>query len=139
MKKIITIAFFLCFVAATNTFAQTEALDCTNDFKEVKAAFQKRVRNASTEFKYFLHAEESFDFEDIAESDLLDKKSKKKIQEYNYFILEDSGGGVFFIMLIKKEEEEAVIFMFIDEDGLEGIGVVKCSNDEINKALALYQ
>jgi len=86
MKKIL---FIILFFSAGYLFSQdVKVLETSNDFTEIMRGFQKRVRDASREFKYFIHNESPFDFEDGEEGDLFDKKAKRTIGNKKYFIFE---------------------------------------------------
>jgi hypothetical protein len=138
MKKILVVAFFLFIVAAVGTFAQTDAtkvIEASNDFAEIKVAFQRRVHNASSEFKYFLHDESPFDVEKGAEGELFDKKGKRTIENKRYFIFDISSESVYFLFLVNKEDAIAISFFFINDWLAEA---TQCSDDEIDKALASY-
>ena len=138
MKKILVISIFIFLIVAVGAFAQTDATrvyEASNDFTVIKAAFQKRVHDASLDFKYFFHNESPFDVEKGAEGELFDKKAKRTIANKRYFIFEVSSEGVYFLILVNKEEAKAVAFFFINELLVEA---TECSAMEINKALALY-
>ena len=120
------------------TFAQTDATkvyEASNDFTIIKAAFQKRVHDASLDFKYFFHNDSPFDVEKGAEGELFDKKAKRTIANKRYFIFEVSGGGVYFLILVNKEDTKAIAFFFINDMLVEA---TECSDVEIDKALASY-
>jgi hypothetical protein len=141
MKKILAMVVFLFAIVVTSSFGQEDDIkihECSNDFREIGAAFQRRVHNASSEYKYFIHDESPFDIENGAESEVFDKKAKRRIGKNKYFIFEtfDSDVGVYLLMFVNREDSKAIAFFFMNNDWLEE--VIPCSQAEINKALRLY-
>jgi hypothetical protein len=140
MKKILALAVFLFAVAVTSIFGQEDpikVLECSNDFWEIGAVFQRRVHNASSNYKYFFHDESPFDFENGAEGEIFDKKAKRIIGKNKYFIFETTNGDtdIYLLFLVNKEDSKAIAFFFINEWFEE---VTPCSRAEIDKALSLY-
>jgi uncharacterized protein YxeA len=124
MKKILVAVVFLFLVAVTDAFAQTDSVrvfESSNNFVEIKNAFQRRLQSASLEFKYFFHIQNSFNYED---------GRKRK-----YFIFEAYEGDIYFLFLVNKKDSKTIGFIFINEEIEEA---TQCSDIEINKALALY-
>ena len=134
MKKIL---FILMIFSAGYIFSQdVKVYETSNDFTEIMRAFQKRVHDASREFKYFIHDESPFDFEDGEEGELFDKKAKRTIGNKKYFIFEIFDDEmVSFIFLVNREDSKSIVFFFINERHGEAI---ECSAFEIDKALVLY-
>ena len=138
MKKILVVVAFLFVVVGTDAFAQTDPIrvfESSNNFTEIKSAFQRRLYSASREFKYFFHTQDSFDFEDGPEGELFDKEAKTQIGKRKYFIFGTSEGGIYFLFLVNKKDSKTIGFFFIN-DAIEE--ATQCSDVEINKALALY-
>jgi len=144
MKKILPLTVFLFFVVVANTLAQTadiRVFETSNDFAEIKGAFQRRLYDASSEYKYFFYQLEGFvvnlGIEDQleVEDQLFDKKARKAISRNKYFIFEANEGGIFFIFLVNKENSKAIVFLFF----ASWFQAAKpCSRDEIDEALAWY-
>jgi hypothetical protein len=143
MKKILAVTVSLFVLAVTGVFAQidsTRVLETSNDFAEIREAFQKRLYDVSSDFKYFYHhvgVVSPFDV-DETEGGLFDRKAKIAIRKNKYFVFEITYGGGLGpgIILVNKEDLAAVVFNF-NNDWFDG-GIV-CSQAEIDKALALYQ
>jgi len=132
MKKIVVAVFFLFVIAVTDSFAQTDSVtifESSDNFAEIKSAFQRRLNSASREFKYFFHTKDTFYFEDDPESELFDKT---KMQ---YFIFEANDGELYYLILVNKKDSKAIGFFFINDVFRNA---TQCSDVEINKALALY-
>jgi len=147
MKKILALAFFLFVLAGANTFAQTadtRVFETSNDFAEIKGAFQRRLYDASSEYKYFFHQLEGFvvnlEIEDQleVEDQLFDKKARKAISRNKYFIFEEARKGLYFLVLVNKENSEAISFLFSSNVPSLFQAAEPCSRDEIDKALAWY-
>jgi hypothetical protein len=141
MKKILALVVFFFAIGVTSSFGQEDAievLECSNDFKEIGAVFQRRVHNASSDYKYFFHDESTFDIENGAEGEVFDRKAKRKIGNKKYFIFEtfDSDVGIYLLSFVNREDSKAILFFFINNDELEE--AIPCSQAEINKALRLY-
>jgi len=138
MKKVVIIAIFLFVMAVADVFTQTDdirVLEAFNNFAEIKETFQRRVHDASLEYKYFYHDESPFDVENGAESELFNKKAKKIISKNKYFIFELSSGSVYFLFLANKDDAKAIAFFFMDDLLVDA---TQCSDVEINEALASY-
>jgi hypothetical protein len=138
MKRIIVFVFIGLAISVTSAFAQTDSVrvfENSNNFAEIKSAFQRRLHSASLEYKYFFHIQESFDFEDGPEGEIFDKEAKTKIGKRKYFIFEASEDGVYFLFLVNKKDSRTIGFFFINDEVEEAI---QCSDVEIKKALALY-
>jgi len=143
MKKIL-LAVVLFLVAAAGVFAQTDAIrvfETSNDFAEIKGAFQRRLYDASSEYNYFFHQQEGFvvnlEIEDQleVEDQLFDKKARKAISRNKYFIFETARKGLYSLVLVNKDDAEAVAFIFIND---QVKGATPCSKAEIKSALGLY-
>jgi len=146
MKKILAVAVFFL-VAVANTFVQTadtRVFETSNDFAEIKGAFQRRLYDASSEYKYFFHQLEGFvvnlEIEDQleVEDQLFDKKARKAISRNKYFIFEASVKGGYYLVLVNKENSKAISFLFSSNFASWFQAVTPCSKDEIDKALAWY-
>jgi len=138
LKKLLTLAIFLFVVTATSVFTQTDSVrvfENSNNFAEIKSAFQRRLHSASLEYKYFFHIQEAFDFKDGLEGTIFDKEAKMKIGKRKYFIFEASEDDVYFLFLVNKKDSKTIGFFFINDEIEEA---TQCSDVEINKALALY-
>jgi len=135
MKKIL---FIIMFFSAAYIFSQdVKVYETSNDFTEIIGAFQRRVHDASRKFKYFVHNESPFDFEDGEEGELFNKKAKRTIGNKKYFIFEIYDDEmVSFLFLVNREDSKSIVFFFINERHGEAI---ECSVAEMDKALALYQ
>jgi hypothetical protein len=147
MKKIlaVTVSFFV--LAVAGVFAQTDStrvLEISDDFTEIKTLFQKRLFNASAEFKYFLHYDGPFDIENGYLIQLLNVKEREAIDKKKYFIFEatdtmtgstPTGIHMYLLFLVNKEGQEAVSFAFIN-DWVKS--ATFCSKAEIKSALNLY-
>jgi uncharacterized protein YxeA len=135
MKKLLTLATFLFVIAATSAFAQTDddtrVIEASNDFVEIKTAFQKRVHDASLNFKNFFHEKSPFDI-DGKQSELFNKKAHKTISKNKYFIFDL---GKYFLFFVNKEDGIAIVFFFTNSSILSP---TPCSQAEIDKALGLY-
>jgi hypothetical protein len=121
-----------------STFADTNTvtvLECSNNFTEIKGAFQRRLYDASSKFKYFYHDDTPFDIEDGEEGELFDKKGKKKIGKNKYFLFETSDDDMFFLFFVNNEDLEAIAFFFFNDWFDEAI---TCSRNDINMALGSY-
>jgi len=126
-------------------FAQTDAIrvfETSDAFTEIKAAFQKRLYAASSEYKYFLHNDGPFDIENENEyeSQFFDAKAREAIGNKKYFIFETTDimtGSIamYLLILVNKDDAEAVTFLFIN-DWVKS--VTPCSKAEIKRALDLY-
>jgi hypothetical protein len=128
---------FLFVVTAASTFAQTDDTDvrvfeASNDFVEIKTAFQKRLHDASLDFKYFHHEKSPFDV-DGKQSELFNKKAQKKMSNNKYFIFDYY--GIYLLFLVNKEDRTAIVFFFTNSSILSP---TPCSQAEIDKALDLY-
>jgi len=81
MRKILPLAFFLFVVTVGNTFEQTRILEISNDSAEIREAFQKRLYDVSSEFKYFYHLVVSpFDVNET-EGEFFNRKAKIAIRK----------------------------------------------------------
>jgi hypothetical protein len=136
MKKLLTLAFFLFIVSVATAFAQTDddtrVFEASNDFVEIKTAFQKRVHDASLNYKYFFHEKSPFDV-DGKQSELFNIKAQKKISNNKYFIFDYK--GIYMLFLVNKEDGTAIVFFFTNDAYLSP---TRCSQAEIDKALGLY-
>jgi len=138
MRKILVFAVFLFVITVTGAFTQTDSVsvfESSNNFAEIKSAFQRRLHNASLGYKYFFHLQNPFNFEDGPEGEIFDKEAKTKIGKRKYFIFEAYEGGIYFLLLVNKKDSRMIGFFFINENIEEA---TQCSDVEINKALALY-
>jgi len=138
MKKIL---FLIMFLSVGYVFSQDiKVFETSNDFTEVMGAFQRRLHNVSPEYKYFLHDESPFDFEDGEEGELFDKKTKRTIGNKKYFIFEIYNGEVseevYLLFLVNREDSKTIAFFLINERLVEA---AECSDAEIDKTLATYQ
>jgi len=135
LRKFLTLAFFLFIVVAVGTFAQTDddarVIEASNNFAEIKGAFQRRVHDASLEFMYFHHEKSPFDV-DGKQSELFNKKAHKTISKNKYFIFDL---GRYFLFFVNKEDGTAIVFFFTNSSILSP---TPCSQAEIDKALGLY-
>jgi len=89
MKKFLPLALFLFIIASAFGWDKIEikVFETSNDFAEIREAFQKRLYDASLEFKYFYHLVVSplpFD----VDGELFDRKAKIAIRKNKYFIVE---------------------------------------------------
>jgi hypothetical protein len=133
MKKYL---FILMFLSAGYVFSQDiKVFETSNDFAEIKGAFQRRLHNISRDFNYFIFNESPFDFDDGEEGELFDKKAKRTIGNKNYFIFEIYDENIYCLFLVNREDSKTIAFFFINERLGEAI---ECSEDEIDKALASY-
>jgi hypothetical protein len=138
MRKVLSLAFFLFVVASAfgRDKIEIKVFETSNDFAEIREAFQRRLYDASSKFKYFYHLVVSpFPFD--IDGELFDRKAKIAIRKNKYFIAEIAYGGDLGpgIILVNKENLKAVVFNFNNE-GFEG--AIPCSQAEIDKALGLY-
>jgi hypothetical protein len=135
LKKLLTLATFLFIVTTANVFAQTDddtrVIEASNDFVEIKTAFQKRVHDVSLDFKYFHHVKSPFDV-DGKQREMFNKKAHKTISKNKYFIFDF---GRYFIYLVNKEDSTTIAFFFTNDLLLSS---TPCSQAEIDKALDLY-
>jgi hypothetical protein len=136
MNRLLTLATFLFVVTVASAFAQTDddtrILEVSNDFEEIKTAFQRRVHDASLEFKYFHHEKSPFDVNG-KQSELFNIKAQKKISNNKYFIFDYK--GIYMLFLVNKEDGTAIVFFFTNSSILSP---TPCSQAEIDKALGLY-
>ena len=123
MRKMVAVATFLFLVTSTSAFAQgldaIGVFETSNDFAEIKEVFQRRLYDASSEYAYFFHQLERFDFNSDVEDKLFNKKARKAISKNQYFIFE-------------------IAFRFSDNFPSRFQAGRACSRDEIDKALADY-
>jgi hypothetical protein len=143
MRKILPFAIFLFVIASAfgRDKIEIKVFETSNDFAEIKEAFQKRLYHASSEYKFFYHLVVSPPFD--IDGELFDRKAKIAIRKNKYFIAEIAYGGDLGpgIILVNKENLKAVVFHFNYEE-FEGVILsllsFPCSKTEIDKALALY-
>jgi hypothetical protein len=141
LKKFLALATFLSVVAVASSFAQTpdttRGFEATNDFTEIKGAFQRKLYEASSKYKYFHHQLEGF-VVNIEFEDELSKKTKKGISKNQYFIFETTDRGIYYLTLVNKENANAIVFYFFNNSypwfGEEN----RSSRAGIDKALADY-
>jgi len=85
MKKSIVAVFFLFVIASAfgREKIETKVFETSNDFEEIWEAFQKRLYNASSDFKYFNHHVEVISPFDVdgTEGGLFDRKAKIAIRK----------------------------------------------------------
>jgi hypothetical protein len=137
MKRVIAFVFIGFAISAASAFAQNSVrvFESSNNFAEIKSAFQRRLHSASQGYKYFFHIQGPFDFEDGPEGEIFDKEAKTKIGKRKYFIFEAYEGEIFFLFLVNKKNSRTIGFFFINDEIEEAI---QCSDVEIDKALAGY-
>ena len=154
-KKFLLLAIFLFVIASAfgRDKIEIKVFETSNDFAEIREAFQKRLYDVSSEFKYFYHLVSPFPFD--IDGELFDRKAKIAIRKNKYFIFEIAyprvvanriikrmanmpsakkqglGPG---IILVNKENLKAVVFNFNNE-GFER--AILCSQVEIDEALSL--
>jgi hypothetical protein len=140
MKKIIELVFISLAIATASAFPQTDddrGFETSNDFAEIKVAFQRRLYNASSKYKYFHHQLEGF-VVNLEFEDELAKKTRKVISKNKYFIFETTDRGIYYLTLVNRENAEAIVFYFFNNSypwfGEENLS----SRVEIDKALADY-
>jgi len=139
-KKIIMLVFGLG-IAAASAFAQIElarVFETSNDFAEIKEAFQRRLYYASSEYKYFFHQLEGFVINTELEDELFNKKARKAISKNQYFIFEASVKNLYYFVLVNKENAKAIAFLFSNNFPSWFQAGRLSSRDEIDKALADY-
>jgi hypothetical protein len=141
MKKIIALVFIGLVIATARAFAQTpdttRGFEASNDFAEIKWAFQRKLYEASSKYKYFHHQLEGF-VVNLEFEDELSKKTKKDISKNQYFIFETTDRGIYYLTLVNKENANAIVFYFFNYSypwfGEEN----RSSRAGIDKALADY-
>jgi hypothetical protein len=140
MRKLLALATFLIVVTAASAFAQTDTtrgFEATNDFAEIKGAFQRTLYEASSKYKYFHHQLEGF-VVNLEFEDELSKKTKKDISKNQYFIFETTDRGIYYLTLVNKENANAIVFYFFNYSSPWFGEENRSSRVNIDKALAKY-
>jgi hypothetical protein len=136
MKKYL---FIIIFFSTGLLFSQSfDVYECSNDFIQIKKAFQEWVHELSSKYRYFFSQEDKSGTEEslFEYSEIINQEPyRRKIRDYRYFIFKVSFEQD-IIFLFDRENSKAIIFMFLNEWDED---VKRCSEAEINNALTLYQ